>query len=68
MTSKRRFAPMGLWTLPGCGKPWTASKSSKKKPSTASHEPLENRLTDAGFPRAPTGRGARVHPLEEAEP
>lgn len=23
MTDQRRFAPMGLWTLTGCGKPWT---------------------------------------------
>ena len=30
MTDQRRFAPMGLWTLTGCGKPWTASKSSPK--------------------------------------
>jgi hypothetical protein len=29
----RRFAPMGLWTLTGCGKPWTATKSSTNAPA-----------------------------------
>jgi len=30
--SRRRFAPRGLCTLTACGKPWTASKRSKKRP------------------------------------
>lgn len=44
----------GLW------KAWTASMYSKNPPAHPSHEPLQNRRTDAGFGTAPTGRGASV--------
>jgi hypothetical protein len=55
----------GLWTLPGCGKPWTASKPSRDASVHPSHKPLENRQTTAGFPRAPTGPGgASTPPLQ----
>jgi hypothetical protein len=37
-------------------------------PSTPSHEPLENRQTNAGFPQAPTGRSVRpVHHRQSEE-
>ena len=45
--------------------------TARTHPSTASHEPLENRPTDAGFPRAPTGRSVRpahhIHSEEESD-
>ena len=52
------IVPRGLWTLTGYGKPWTATKSSKKlRPPlpTALGKPANGRR----FPTAPTGRGAR---------
>ncbi len=59
MTDARRFAPRGLWTLPGCGKPWTASKPSRNAPVHTFPRALGNRHTDAGFAQRPQ---AHVHP------
>lgn len=60
----RRFAPMGLWTLPDCGKPRTASKSCAGASAHRFPQSLENRQTDAGFPQAPTGHSPLGIPLE----
>jgi hypothetical protein len=42
--------------------------TARTHPSTASHEPLENRRTDASFPQAPTGRSVRpAHHIQSEE-
>jgi hypothetical protein len=64
---RRRFAPRGLCTPTGCGKPWTASKQPQECiPSTASHKPLENRQTAAGFPQR--AQGLHRFPLSTTTP
>jgi len=42
--------------------------TARAHPSTASHEPLENRQTNAGFPQAPTGRSVTpAHHIQSEE-
>jgi hypothetical protein len=53
VSDARRFAPRGLWTLPGCGNPWTASKLSRDEPVHSFPRALGNRQTDAGFAQRP---------------
>ena len=62
MTEKRqrRFAPMGLWTLPGCGKPRTATKLSKNEPVHCFPQALGKPANGRRFSTAPTGLVIRI--------
>ena len=51
---QRRFAPRGLCTLTGCGKPWTASKSSKDEPAHRFPPALGKPANGRRFPTART--------------
>ena len=68
MTDRRRFAPRGLWTLPGCGKPWTPSKASKKAPAHRFPRALGKPANGRRFSTAPTGRRDWVKPSKEDQP
>jgi hypothetical protein len=45
----------GLWTLPGCGKPWTASKPSRNASAHSFPRALGKPADGRRFPTAPTG-------------
>ena len=45
----------GLWTLPGCGKPWTASKPSRNASAHGFPRALGKPADGRRFPTAPTG-------------
>ena len=66
MSAARRFAPRGLWTLPGCGKPWTASKHSRNASVHSFPRALGNRQTDAGFTQRPQAHVRPGLPRKEA--
>ena len=61
----RRFAPRGLCTLTGCGKPWTASKGSKDSTAHRFPRALGKPADGRRFPTAHTGRGASLRPAKE---
>jgi hypothetical protein len=60
MNGHRRFAPMAPWTLPGCGKPWTAAKSNRHGPAHRFPRALGKPAHGRPFPAAPTGRIIRT--------
>jgi hypothetical protein len=62
MTDKRqrRFAPMRLWTLPGCGKPRTATKNSKNESVLCFPRALGKPANGRRFSTAPTGLVIRI--------
>ncbi len=68
MSQRRRFAPMGLWMLPGCGKLWTASKPSKHAPAHFFPRALGKPAYGRRLSTATTGRTGGVKPPEEGTP
>ena len=73
-TRQRRFAPRGLWTLPGLPGPLTAqTHAPPTAPWVAANgrrppQALGNPANAAGFPQRPQGRRARVSFREHYPP